>query len=205
MVLAEQILRRLENLGLREYILPFLLIWAIFYGVLRSIKIFDEQGRIDVVVSVIAAFISTFYTPFGGQLSTYMINLFGSISLLLVTMLGFFLLTGMMMGKSGRDKIKKYKGRILVGVAVAVVFLFISYGGGQMLGVEVPFISPGDIYLILIIGGIIAFMAWTMGAIGRGEWAVISNDGEILRRFGTKERAESAAGEGQEVRHITEA
>lgn len=86
------VLSDLESAGFFSYVLPFLLIFAIIFGILSSMKIFEENKAINAIISLAVALmalqtglVSEFFTeitPFLG------VGLF--ILLIAIIFLGFF-------------------------------------------------------------------------------------------------------------------
>lgn len=51
-------LNRLSELGFFDYVLPFLLIFSIIFGVLSSTKLFKENRGIDAIIALVVAFMA---------------------------------------------------------------------------------------------------------------------------------------------------
>src|SRR3989344_2229777 len=51
------LISELQSLGVYDYFLPFLLIFAIVFAILEKTKIFGEKTNINVVVSILIALI----------------------------------------------------------------------------------------------------------------------------------------------------
>ena len=89
----ETIILRLKDLGAFEFLFPFMLTAAIFYGLLRKSKLFGEPERnvvVNATVALVAAFMVWSYPILAGvsiqqQLATFM---FQSLVALLVVMVG---------------------------------------------------------------------------------------------------------------------
>ncbi|MDY6778129.1 MAG: hypothetical protein SVU32_05660 [Candidatus Nanohaloarchaea archaeon] len=215
MTVAEQLIARFQEFGFFNYVVPFLLVWILFYGILKKINIFGETANIDEVLSIIAAFLVVSYTPFVEQyFQVYVTNLFGAISILLIAMLGFFLLVGMMLGDEGRDYLAHHRKYIMGAIGLAVVFLFVSYGGprmifspGQMeqIGVEnMVLISQADFYLLLIGAGVVGFMYWTMGGFRNPhQWKITDNTQNPPYTFTTKSRSRAETYQNQGNYNVT--
>ncbi len=160
----ELTIQKMRDLGFFQFILPFILTAAIFYGSLRKSKIFGDPDRnvtVNAVISIAAAFMVWAYPIIAGvnietQLATFFTH--GMIATLVV-MLGL-IVSGLFMPpdlpKTLADKFKG--GRIwavilifgmLIGVVVlitsGIVGIFlpqgISLGGGsdEWIGVAVTF------------------------------------------------------------------
>ena len=123
-----------------EFYLPFLLTFSLFFGLMDRVKPFgDNQKRLHMIISLIAAFYILIFSPFAGQISTFFATFFAETSLIIVTLLvGMMivaLLTGMGASKDTWDKVwkKAFSGIVMLAFIVAVA-LFISSGGLNLLG-----------------------------------------------------------------------
>jgi len=89
----ETIILRLKDLGAFEFLFPFMLTAAIFYGLLRKSKLFGEPERnvvVNATIALVAAFMVWSYPILTGvsiqqQLATFM---FQSLVALLIVMVG---------------------------------------------------------------------------------------------------------------------
>jgi len=89
---AGNFLFQLEQQGVFSYVLPFLVIFAILYGILDKIKIFGENKGINIVLSVSVALMSlqmNFVSYFFREIFPRMGILTG-ILLVLILMVGIF-------------------------------------------------------------------------------------------------------------------
>lgn len=154
------------NYGVFEFYLPFLIMFALFYGLLTKMRIFgdpygdDKKGaRLARAINVILALgISLFimaYTPVGISLSSFLAGMFGQTSLIVITLIcaGIVLyILGVMAGfdifkiKSTKDK-NKTPGIVkfvVIVVGLVVVAMFIANSGillpdiGGGAGITVP-------------------------------------------------------------------
>ncbi len=85
------ILNQWQSLGIFEFLLPFLLIFALVYGVLTATNIFGGQKGIDIIIAVVVGFMAL-------QLdfvSLFFQDLFPRLAVGIVILLTLFILAGM--------------------------------------------------------------------------------------------------------------
>ena len=69
----QEAIEPLRKIGFFDYYLPFILMFAIFYGLLKKSKIFGEDKsaeKINLIISLSASFYVTIFTPVGTSLAT---------------------------------------------------------------------------------------------------------------------------------------
>lgn len=189
MAVVDGFIGTLEAPIVQEYVLPLLLVFVILYGVLESISVF-KNNRIDAVIAIIGSLLLVTYQPFvQGTFQQYAVNMFGSIAMLLLGILAFLMLTGLIFGQSIQSQLlggdnEWIKWGIVIGAAIAVFLMFLSYGGSQMLGVGLDYVSEDMLWqgfwaaLLLVIVGALVFGG------GNYKWEVVdestnSGTGEI--------------------------
>ncbi|MDY6789025.1 MAG: hypothetical protein SVV03_03605, partial [Candidatus Nanohaloarchaea archaeon] len=59
MSLFQNLIQNLQNVGFFQYFLPFVLVMAVFYGLLRKFELFEDKA-VDATVALVAAFLSLF-------------------------------------------------------------------------------------------------------------------------------------------------
>mgnify|MGYP001559561154 CR=1 FL=1 len=75
----QDVIGTLKEIGVFQFYLPFLLVFAILYGLLLKTKIFGEQnkGIVTVIALAASAFIMV-YSPVGITFSQFLANFFGN-------------------------------------------------------------------------------------------------------------------------------
>ncbi len=155
----------LKDFGVFEFYLPFVILFAIMYGLLLKSRLFGEGSKarsINVIISLAAAFYVMAYTPVGFTLTEYFANFFTQVSVVLVTLVAFMMIIGLLVPLTGKMKMEdafKVAGKwiILFGALIALG-MFLS-SGGQMIfpGFVEGFsfgglsISPELIFIIVLI------------------------------------------------------
>lgn len=122
------VIEKLRDIGAFEFLFPFMLSSAIFYGLLRKTKLFGEPEKnvaVNGVVALIAAFMVWAYPVLAGvdiavQLSTFFFQ--GMVTLLAVVVI--LLIVGMFLPENLPEQIgRKIGGRGLGLIVVAGIIL----------------------------------------------------------------------------------
>ena len=100
MAALDTLVNLMEQQGVYEIYLPFLLTFSIFFALLRRTKVFyakengdDKIGNnISIVVSVVAALFVTIFTPFGITISHYFSMFFTQASVAIVAIIVFIMI-----------------------------------------------------------------------------------------------------------------
>ena len=111
------ILFQLENLGFFDFILPFLLMFAVVYGILQYMKIFGEDKAVHIIIAVALGLIAIrlpFYSQFLTEISP-------RLAIGLIVLLALLILVGMFVPNQSRGTL----GWILFAVG-AVIFIIIA-------------------------------------------------------------------------------
>lgn len=160
-----------NNMGFFQFYLPFILTFAIFYGILEKIKIFGDKSRnINVIISLALAFYIISFTPVGITLAQFLSQFFTDISLMIFTIIGLGMILVVLMAISGRkfEDIGSLKFFIPIGLLIAVLLvlgIFISSGGlalfpGINIGSGGLGLSDQDIVILIIVGLTILLIWW---------------------------------------------
>ncbi len=185
----EDIIGIAKDVGVFQFYLPFIIAFAILYGLLQKVQIFGDPTKgpaksLNIIISLaIAAFVMV-YTPVGITLSQFFTNLFGNAIVVILT----FVVIAMFISILKEGKIFDFKmltkgSNYAIGIllfVLIVVGVFVASGGTAIFpGLK---ISPNEILspitralnvssttlalIILIIGtGLIVWM------VGKGEKA----------------------------------
>ena len=173
----EIVIGRLRDIGAFQFLFPFILTAAIFYGLLRRSQIFGPPERnvaVNAVVALVAAFMVWAYPVLIGvniekQLSQFF---FSGIVVLLTVMVGL-LVSGMFLKKSLGEVIEeKFKGNMFVSLLILggllTIGIVISSG---LLDVFFPQTVvgaiPQDVILTIIVVVLLAVTVLGIAALGR--------------------------------------
>ncbi len=141
----------LNSLGLFGFLLPFILMFSLTFGLLMKAKFFDDH-KITGVISLVLAF---FVIGFGGPaLANFFVNLFGYAGVGLAGVLVIILFVTMSGGY-----ISKLGGNKVVAAAAAGVGLIITFVALGALGVAVVSDSViGIVFVIVILALAVLFV-----------------------------------------------
>lgn len=172
----EIVIGRLRDLGFFEFLLPFLLSSAIFYGLLRRSQLFgppEKNVAVNAVVALVAAFMVWAYpvligVNIGEQLAQFF---FSGVVILLTVMVGL-LITGMFFKKSLGEIIEeKFKGNMVVSLLIlgAILAIGVAISSG-LTGVFFPQSIVGGISedIILTIIVVILMVVTVLGLVSLG-------------------------------------
>jgi hypothetical protein len=169
------VIERLRDIGAFQFLFPFMLTSAIFYGLLRKTKLFGEPEKnvaVNAVVALIAAFM-VWAAPIllGIDIETALSKFFvQGLVATLVPLLGL-LIVGMFMPEGLTTELKEaFKGKYLIGLVI--VFILVIAGvavasglvGALFPGVTIPgipsdwLLTAGMIAVLIIILAIIIFV-----------------------------------------------
>ena|SRR3972149_4426547 len=130
----ETVVQRLWDIGFFQYLLPFMISAAIFYGLLRKSQIFGEPGAnvaVNAIIALGAAFMVIAYPVLVGvsiekQFATFFFN--AAISIL--TIVVGLMLASMFFGKDVASEIGE---KLKTGRGWGIVLLFgVLVGGGVL-------------------------------------------------------------------------
>jgi len=169
------VIQKLQDIGAFNFLFPYILTAAIFYGLLRKSRVFgppDENVAVNGIVSIVVALMVLAYpilsgVPIGGLFSPFFTQA------LVVTLV--FMVALMIMGmflppdlpKVLADNLlkgNKMGAMLIVGIFFGFLILFLSGLGNVLLGPNVIATLPSDtitvIAIILLIIVPILFIVW---------------------------------------------
>jgi hypothetical protein len=150
------ILYQWDYLGVFDFLLPFLLVFAIVYGILSSTKFFGTNRGVYVIIAVVIGLLALRYQFF---FSSFLSELFPRLGIGISILLALLILVGMFIAE---DETRYWGwGLAAIGVIIAIVVVYQSFnvlGYGIVGGIGSDFV--GFILLgVLLIGVIIAVAA----------------------------------------------
>ncbi len=140
----------LNSLGFFGFLLPFILIFVLCYGLLLKAKYFEDQKIIGVLSLVVAFFVVGYGGP---ALANFFVNLFGLAAVVLAGILVIVLFIAM----TGGDISKVASGKAVMAIVagVGIIVFFVALGA---LGVTVNDSVVGIIFVIVLLGIAILFV-----------------------------------------------
>ena len=150
-----------------DFLLPFLLVFAIVYGILSSTKFMGENKGVYLIVAFVIGVLSLRYQYF---FSSFLSELFPRLGIGLAVILTVMILVGLFIA---REETRYWGyGLAAIGVIIAIVVIyqsFVATGNGFIGGLNSDFV--GFIILgVLLIGLIIAVAVSGSKGDGRGDY-----------------------------------
>jgi len=146
-----------ETQGLFKYVLPFLLVFALVYGILSNMKILGENKGVHAIIAVALGLLSL-YNDF---LPNFVVGFAPNFAIGISILLAAIILFGLFISGDADSKITWIK-YLLFGIAAAV-FVVVAYSSLN----DYTFMGSGiwqeyapALVVLLIIIGLIAFIVW---------------------------------------------
>lgn len=156
------------------YVIPWLLTFAIVYGILGHYKVPKSNSARTIIALVLAFFVMPVAAPVVailGQLGMGMLILFGGLLFIMI----LFEITGTRTYLGHDEKGKKVTAKVTehhyrsfgIAIAILVAMVFIGAGGLEYLGFSIYF---GTInYPLVFFIGILVLIVWWMVKEGEGK------------------------------------
>jgi len=159
-----------KELGIFEFYLPFIIMFAIIYGILKNAKIFGKDANnINLIIALSASLFVMVFTPVGPgaiTLAMFLSDLFAGTLMVVVTILTFLIITYMVITPFGGQE-KMNVGKFVVPIVLVALILalgvFVASGGlaifpglsfGPLSTIPIPVfpgISTPDIAMVLVV------------------------------------------------------
>ncbi len=130
----QDLISTFKEIGVFQFYLPFLIVFAVFYGLLSKTKLFGDQKIFPVMISLAAAGFILVYTPIGITFSQFLTNFVGGAITVILTLAVIVVLVNML--QSGNIiKLPEKTGflgnipLVLGLVLVVVIGVFLASGG----------------------------------------------------------------------------
>jgi len=152
----EVLVSNLNEVGFFGFLLPWVFVFAVTFGILVKSKAFGEDQRISAVVAVVLGF---FVVGFGGPfLAEFFVTIFGVAAMVIAGILIVVLFMGM--AGIGLDKISNNKAAVAFFVGIAIIIFFIALGG---LFVDIDQDTAAIILIMIVLVAAIAFLTGVNG------------------------------------------
>jgi MFS family permease len=146
----ETLVRNLNAMGFYGFILPWLLVFALVYGLLSAVS---EKTKMDKRVNGLIALAIAFFITAYSNIGTYFIGLFGGASMIIAAGLVIVLFLAMFGISPDATKIEWILGVIILGV----ILLFVV-GGSAISGLRLSDDVIALLFMVFIIIAAIAFV-----------------------------------------------
>ncbi|MBN2330725.1 MAG: hypothetical protein JXC85_02820 [Candidatus Aenigmarchaeota archaeon] len=166
----------LENMGFFQYLFPFLLAFAILYGILKWVFRDKIEPRVVALISVVLSFFVMLYSAYNTWLYNFLANASG-VWLGMATVLLFIVVLAALAGINlheflGEEKRSWLKYLIIIVIAYVVIVSFLGTGAYYS---YLPFwLTSGDLWTVLLVIIILAIVFWFVG----GEEKTGAKEGE---------------------------
>ncbi|MBI2583619.1 MAG: hypothetical protein HYW25_03045 [Candidatus Aenigmarchaeota archaeon] len=147
----EIMVSNLNELGFFGFLLPWIFIFAITFGILAKTKVLGDDMRVSAVVSIVLGF---FVVGFGGPfLADFFVNIFGIAAMVIAGILVLVLFMGMT-GMS-LEKIGDNKAVLVFFIGLAILIFFVALGG---LFVRFTDDAAAIVLIIIVFAAAVAFI-----------------------------------------------
>ncbi len=150
-------LNALNDLGFYDFLLPWLLFLAVFYGLLQGKKVISEESSVNGVIAIVAAFLAAFVAR--GFLYTSMFGTMGIVAAGLIIILIFLA----MFGLKPDELFGEHKTALAIALAGIVLFIFLSAGGFGAFGAAIDSDTIMTIVILLVMVAAVAFIGGGKG------------------------------------------
>jgi hypothetical protein len=162
-----------KGFGIFDFFIPFIMMFAIFYGLLYKTKIFGDPTKerasrtISLVIALAASSYIMVFTPAGVTISGFLSSYFSKTLVVVLALLGvlivFYLLMNILKPEAKWDLSKLGWLALLLAVVLGIG-IFISSGGGKIfpgvgnINIGIDSGSLAVIVVIILTGLVIWFM-----------------------------------------------
>jgi hypothetical protein len=117
------ILSKWEEAGLFSYLLPFLLIFAMVFGILTKMKIFKDSKAVNAIIALAVALMALQF----GFVTTFFAQIFPRLGVGLAVILGVLIIVGLF-----ADKDSNLVNYVLLGIGVITIAIVIIQSAGAL-------------------------------------------------------------------------
>lgn len=141
MATIADVIANLQSVGIFEFVLPFIIIFAVFFALLNRTKIFGEPKDVKGINTIISFAIALFIMIYPEtnktifSLTDFLANFVGGTLIYIFAIISFLVVMFMVSTSLGGGKAPEFKRAGTIGVIVAGVLifaLFLSSGGTQV-------------------------------------------------------------------------
>lgn len=158
----------LENMGFFQYLFPFLLAFAILYGVLKWVFRDKIEPRVVALISVVLSFFVMLYSAYNTWLYQFLASASG-VWLGMATVLLFIVVLAALAGINLHDFLGEEKRswlKYLIVLVIAYIVIVSFFGTGSYASFLPFWITSGDLWTVLLVIIILAIVFWFVGGEG---------------------------------------
>lgn len=145
-------LANLTNMGFYDFILPWLLFLAVFYGLLQGKKTISEDSSVNGVIAIVSAFLVAYIAR--GMLYTRIFGTMGVVFagfLMIVIFLALF-------GIKPEELLGSNKTALAIILGIIGLAIFLSAGGLDVFGTSIDSETSTMVVVLILMFGAIAFI-----------------------------------------------
>lgn len=136
------------QIGIFSHVLPFLLIFALVFGILTKVKLFKENKAINAIIALVVGLMAIQF----GFVSGFFSEILPRVAVALMAILALFIVIGLF-----TDESHPTINWILIGVAV-IVFVIVLVQTGAALGYSTSAWWGENWPTVVIIGAVVALV-----------------------------------------------
>ncbi|OGW55105.1 MAG: hypothetical protein A2Y81_05685 [Nitrospirae bacterium RBG_13_43_8] len=153
-----------KGLGIFDFFIPFIMMFAIFYGLLYKTKIFGDPSKerasrtISLVIALAASSYIMVFTPAGVTISGFLAAYFSKTLVVVLALLGvlivFYLLMNILKPEAKWDLSKFGWGALLIAIVLGISIFVSSGGAGIFPGIKninIGGLDSGTMAIIVVI------------------------------------------------------
>jgi len=163
------IVGNLQNLGFYDFVLPWLLFFAVILGVLNKVAIFGAaNSRLNSIISAVLAFFIVAFTPIGTSMGSYLVTVFGAGGMFIAVIILLVLLGGALgftpesfiKDKDGKEKSPWVMPLIALVLILLAAWIFSTATGSRIgLGISLPGLDS-DTWTIIFMVVFVLLVMW---------------------------------------------
>ena len=153
------LLSQLEQLGFFSYVLPFLLIFALIFGILMRVKIFENNKAINAIIALSVGLMALQFN----FVPIFFSEIFPRLGVGLSVILGLLILVGLFSDYSDPDK-RGIATLIIwvVGLITFIVIIVQSFGSSVFTYSSFWFYVQQNLGTIIVVGALILGVGWVI-------------------------------------------
>ena len=151
----ELLVSNLNQLGFFGFLLPWVFMFVVSYGLITKTKLFENPRVVGVLSLVLAFFVVGFGGPF---LASFFTTLFGYAAIIIAGILVIVLFITMSGGNIA--KVFDNKGVAVLLAGIGIIVFFIAIGGG---GIAISDSVLGIVFIIIVMAVAVYFIAGSSG------------------------------------------